>query len=99
MERTMTKKQQLQASVYTVFALTLGFGMSSMAEETVLEKVETSQNRAQDSVKKAYRGSKNKTCEMINGKLECLGKKAANKARDISDKSKTDAVEAKNKID
>ncbi len=88
-----------RSSGFMVFALILNLGLPAVADETVLEKVETSQNRAKDAVKKTYRSSKNKTCEMINGKLECWAKKAANKTRDISDKAKTDAIEAKNKID
>lgn len=69
------------------------------AEETTMEKVETGANHAADSVKKTYRDAKDKACEMVNGKLECAGKKIKNKAKNLKDKTETKATELKNKID
>lgn len=69
------------------------------AEETTMEKVETSANHAADSVKETYRDAKDKACEMVNGKLECAGKKIKNKAKNLKDKTETKATELKNKID
>lgn len=36
---------------------------------------------------------------MVNGKLECAGKKIKNKAKNLKDKTETKANELKNKID
>ena len=72
---------------------------SAFAAETVGEKVNTATNKAVDTVKENYRDAKDKTCEMVNGKMECVSKKIKNKARTAADKIKTKAEEAKDKID
>ncbi|MDZ4661691.1 MAG: hypothetical protein SGJ18_08730 [Pseudomonadota bacterium] len=82
-----------------LFAASLSFGVFALAEESTLEKVETGKNKAVSGVKSTYRNVKDKTCEMINGKLECLGKKIKGKANNLSDDVKTKATEVKNKID
>ncbi len=69
------------------------------AEETNLEKAETVKNEFIDSTKKAYRAAKDKACEMVNGKVECLEKKMKNRARNLSDRSKTKMKQIKNKAD
>jgi S-methylmethionine-dependent homocysteine/selenocysteine methylase len=71
----------------------------SFAEETTVEKVETSLNKGTDKVKKTYRDAKDKTCEMVNGKMKCVGKKIKNKARNAKDKIETTTEELKNKVD
>ncbi len=78
---------------------TLTFGMSSYCEETKFEKAETISNKTGDNIKRFYRSAKDKTCEMINGKMECVEKKIINKAKNLSDKAKTEAKELKNKAD
>lgn len=75
------------------------FSSFAQAEETNMEKVETGANHAADSVKETYRDTKDKACEMVNGKLECAGKKMKNKAKNLKDKTETKATELKNKID
>ncbi len=64
------------------------------AEETVVEKVQTSTNRAGNKVKHTYRQADNKVCEMVNGKEECVFKKFKNKVKDIKDDMKTNEVES-----
>ena len=75
------------------------FGFTVSAEETIPEKVNTATNKTVDNVKEGYRNAKDKTCEMINGKMECVGKKIKNKTRTAVDKTKTKAEELKDKID
>ncbi len=82
-----------------IFTASLSLGVFALAEETTLEKAETLTNEAADGVKSTYREAKDKTCEMINGKLECVGQKVKNKALNAKDKVSTKATEAKNKID
>jgi len=72
------------------------FGMSVHAEVTATEKIETSADKAGDSVKKAYRKVKDKTCEMVNGKMECVAKKIKHKAKNAADAIETKATEIKN---
>ncbi len=69
------------------------------AEETKLERAETVKNESIDSTKRTYRTAKDKACEMVNGKMECLGKKMKNRARNLSDRSKTKMKQMKNKAD
>jgi len=82
-----------------VFGSLLNLGMNAASEETKVEKIETQKNKAMDSVKSSYRAAQEKGCEMMNGKLECAGKKIKNKVKDYSDKVQTKATEEKNKID
>ncbi len=89
----MKKQIVLLASV-----LALGLGFSAHAEETVTEKIETSANKAGDSIKKGYRSAKDKTCEMVNGKMECAGKKMKHKGQNMMDKAGTTGTEVKNEL-
>ncbi len=80
--------------------LCIGFsGTFAHAEETTLEKAETVKNKAADSVKKTVRSVGDKTCETINGKLECAAKQVKHSAQDGMDATKTKAKELQNKID
>jgi hypothetical protein len=80
-----------------VFALSLG--QEIKAEESTLEKVETTKNKAIDSAKRAYREIDDKICETVNGKTNCVAKKLTNKIKNTSDKAKTDTTELINKVD
>ena len=92
------KKMSL-LSVYLLCAIMLCLGLSTYAEETIVEKIETGSNKTVDSVKKTYRKAKDKTCEMINGKMKCVEKKIKNKIENLKDKAETESKEIKNKID
>lgn len=78
-------------------ALTLTIAAS--AGESTTEKVGNSVDKAGDSVKRGYRKIKDKSCEMVNGKMECAAKKVGNKMRNATDSIKTKAKEVKNKVD
>lgn len=80
-------------------ACALAFAIKATAEESVVEKGATTMNKAGDSVKETYRDAKDKGCEMINGKLQCLGKKISNKGKTLKDKTETKAEEIKDKVD
>ncbi|MBX9766351.1 MAG: hypothetical protein K2X47_03690 [Bdellovibrionales bacterium] len=86
----------LKALVGAVLVLLTNF---TYAEETKMEKVETKAHEASDSVKGAYRDAKDKACELINGKMECVGKKIKNKTETAVDKAGTKATELKKKFD
>ncbi len=78
--------------------LVMGIGFGAFAEETVTEKVETGANKVSDSVKKGYRTVKDKTCEMVNGKMECAAKKLKHKGQNMMDKAGTTGTEIKNEV-
>ena len=82
-----------------LFAGLVSFSTLVSAEETKMEKLETQKNETVDNVKSTYRDAKDKACEMVDGKTQCLGKKIRNKAKSMSDKTKTEGIELKNKID
>lgn len=71
----------------------------TFAEEGVIEKGETSINRGVDKTKSSYRAAKDKACEMVNGKMKCIGKKLKHKAENIQDKVETESNDIKNKVD
>lgn len=58
----------------------------SIADDTVGEKVEEAANDTGRAIKKTARKAKNKTCEMVNGKMECAAKKVKNSAKNVGDK-------------
>lgn len=44
--------------------------------EEAKQKMEEVSNDTTRGAKEAWRGAKDKTCEMVNGKMECAGQKA-----------------------
>lgn len=65
---------------------------SSFAEETTATgKIKEVGRDTKTGIKKGARAVQDETCEMINGKMECMGKKLKHKAQnaidDIKDKS------------
>ena len=82
------------------FATSTGLvSIASHAETTAGEKVQEGAEDAGKNVKKGYRNVKDKACEMVNGKLECVGKKAMNKARNAKDEVKDKADDVQKKVD
>lgn len=57
----------------------------ALADDTVKEKVQEASNDGKRASKKAVRDMKDKTCKMINGKMECAAKKAKNVILDGAD--------------
>lgn len=59
-------------------------------KDAVEKTASVSQEAYEDTaknVKKVYRKAKDKTCEMINGKLECTVQKAENKMKNLKDEA------------
>lgn len=73
-------------------AFTGTFASQANADKSMGEEIKEGAQDAGKNLKKAGREVKDKACEMINGKLECIGKKAANKMRNAKDEIK-DKVE------
>lgn len=85
--------------VIATLGFVLGLNINAIAEETTMEKVDTTAQKAGNSVKKVYRSAKDKTCEMIDGKMQCAGKKLKHKVENVTDEAKTKIEETKNKVD
>jgi uncharacterized membrane protein YtjA (UPF0391 family) len=66
--------------------------MKAFAEETVKSDAKELGNDVKRGTNKAVRTVKDKTCEMINGKMECAVKKAKHSIQNGADKVE-DAVE------
>lgn len=62
------------------------------ADETVKEKVSEAGNDTKRAMKKGARKVKDETCEMVNGKMKCVGKKIKHGAQNVGDKVE-DAVD------
>jgi ABC-type cobalt transport system substrate-binding protein len=79
-----------------VMTLALGFGLSfgtfSGADESATETVKEEARDVKKNSKQAWRNTKDEACEMVNGKMECAGKKIKHKAQNAGDelKDKTD---------
>lgn len=59
-------------------------------EKTAIKAKDTTEEAYEDStktVKKVYRNAKEKTCELINGKMECFAQKVGNKAKNLKDEA------------
>lgn len=80
-----SKRIILSSALIGVMAFAVSLPAFS-ADETVGEKAEEAINDTKRAAKKAARKVEDKTCEMVNGKMECLAKKAGNKLKDAGDK-------------
>lgn len=64
----------------------------AVADETVKEKTQEAANDTKRAVKKGARKVKDETCEMVDGKMKCVGKKIKHSAQNAGDKIE-DAVD------
>lgn len=78
--------KNLMKITMAAFALSTAFAaLPVRAEETLGEKVEEGASDTGKAIKKSARNVKDKTCEMVNGKLECAGKKLKHRAKNAAD--------------
>lgn len=64
----------------------LVFGTVGYADDTVTETAKEVANDSKRAVKSGARTVKDKTCEMINGKMECAVQKAKHAVQNGADK-------------
>lgn len=98
----MMKSLQGKFLLFFMFALILNLFRINMAysdeynakkdTEKVSERVTEAKNDTKRTLKKGERKAKDETCEMVNGKMECLTKKAKHTAESGADKVE-DAVD------
>lgn len=86
-------------SAFLTAALLVISPVGAFAEQSAGEKAKDTMNEAGDEAREAARNAKDEVCEMINGKLECVAKKAVNKGKTLWDKTETEAEELKDKVD
>ncbi len=84
-------------TLFTAFITTAVMGTFTVnhaiaADDTVKEKVSEAANDTKRAVKKGARKVENETCEMVNGKMKCIGTKIKNSAKNVGDKVE-DAVD------
>jgi F0F1-type ATP synthase membrane subunit b/b' len=73
----------LALSLFGLQATTVEF---AHADETMKEKAKETMNDAKRGAKKAARAAEDKTCEMVNGKMECAAKKVKHSIQNGADK-------------
>lgn len=79
-----------------IMVISLGLSLGSFAfaaNETIGEKAKEGWSDTKKNTKEVYRDAKDEVCEMVNGKLECVGQKVKHGAQKVGDevKDKTDA--------
>jgi len=93
-------------SIFTVLAAVVLFFTPSVfadnntdGEPSVVEKTTDGAKEVYEDTKKvtkkAYRKAKDKTCEMVNGKMECIAKKAKHSVQNAADEVKDKANDIK----
>lgn len=60
----------------------------AQAEETMTEKTQETATDIKKAMKKGGHRVEEKGCEMVNGKLQCLGKKIKNRGEEVKDEVK-----------
>ncbi|AUN99146.1 hypothetical protein DOM21_05250 [Bacteriovorax stolpii] len=89
---------QMKKSLLVLLTITLVGGFTSNyahalgKDETVKEKAEEMGNDTKRAAKKAVRKAQDETCEMVDGKMKCMGKKMKHAAQNVGDKIE-DAVD------
>ena len=84
----------LVAMAFSAFALE-----PAMAEQTAGEKVDKAGRDIKRGTKKFARNVQDKTCEMVNGKMECVAKDAKHAVQNGADKAVDSVKDAKDKAD
>lgn len=79
-------------------ALALCFS-AAHAEETMGEKAKATAKDAGAAVEKGANRVGEEVCEMVNGKMKCVGKKIKNRAGEAGTAVKNKAEEVKDKVD
>lgn len=79
--------KQMILATFVTLALTGAF-LTASAEQTATETVKEAGRDTVKHTKKLGREVQDKTCEMINGKMECTMKKLKHKAQNAIDEVK-----------
>lgn len=80
------KKGSLVAIALLMVIGTVGYNMTATADDTVAETAKEVANDSKRAVKSGARSVKDKTCELVNGKMECAAQKAKHAVQNGADK-------------
>lgn len=78
----------LKSIMFLMAAIIMGvftINLSARADDTMKEKASEAANDTGRAAKKAGRAVKDKTCEMVNGKMECAAKKVKHSIQNGAD--------------
>ncbi|MBO9668351.1 MAG: hypothetical protein J7501_16245 [Bdellovibrio sp.] len=70
-----------------IFATSASFAEDTAKESSTTEAVKDAAHDAKRAVKKGAHRVEEKTCEMVNGKMQCVAKKAANRVEETKDEA------------
>lgn len=84
---------------YIAAAMLISMPIAARAEETNVEKAQTTKNRAIDAAKLKFRQAQEELCELTDGKVACERKRIQNKVKNAAETAETKIIETKNKID
>lgn len=71
-----------------IVILALVLSVPALAETKFDHKVDDVTHSVSKGTKKTVRSAQDKTCELVHGKLHCVGKKIQHKAEDVTDEIK-----------
>jgi hypothetical protein len=74
-------------------------GVFAMASVVMVAEFQATGESAGTAAKKTVRKVEDKACEMVNGKLECIGKKAKHKIQNTKDEAQDKVNEMKEKTE
>ncbi|MEA9355734.1 hypothetical protein SHI21_05965 [Bacteriovorax sp. PP10] len=80
------------ALVTTALVGSFTVNFAHAADDTIKEKVTEAGKDTKRAMKKGARKVKDETCEMVNGKMKCMGQKIKHGAQNVGDKVE-DAVD------
>ena len=86
------------AALLSSALLLMGTPQMAAAETTAGEQVDEAVQDTGKHMKKTGRAVKDKGCEMINGKLECVGQKMVHRGRNAKDEVVDKADDVKKKV-
>jgi hypothetical protein len=86
--------------LFSATVILASVSLSSLrAEETTGEKIEDTGRTIKRKTKKGMNHAKDEVCEMVNGRMECIGKKIKHKTGEAVDSVKDGAKSTKDKVD
>lgn len=95
----MINQKTLMAGLFILGVTSHSMAAESADSKTVGQKVEKGMEKTKEVIsetyedtkkgaQKGYRAVKDKTCEVINGKMECAAQKVSNKVKNAADEVK-----------
>ena len=83
--------------LFAIFTTVVAVSSTAFADDSVGEKAKETARDVKTDTKKVVRSAKDKTCEMVNGKMQCAAQKIKHGTEDVMDatKDKVDDIQKK----